>query len=162
LQNVYKFDPFSNTVVRLENSRLPYSMVAGTAVLPFGKTVAYLFAPVRNGANNIMEFDLESEKAETIGGLPGPIRSIGAIYDGNKAWLFRGSQYTTSTRDPFPIVNFNLETTEVSYFMDNRTLPLLYAKPAVAWDGKFGYIIGGYGEFPYSGGTLTPTNGILR
>jgi hypothetical protein len=120
-----------------------------------------------NGNNrNKLEFNEETESAKVIGDLPF-LEGNSAVYtttdiansDNNSVWLFAG-EFSRVTN---PILLFNL-TDKAVYIPsgDFTSIPLLYEKPASVWDGQYGYLIGGFGRFPESDGSLHPRNGILK
>jgi Tol biopolymer transport system component len=154
--SIYKFDTWSNTTQELTQS-LPSESAFAAGIEYEGS--GYIF----DGRDDdmIIKFNLSTETATQNGELPeGTYTSIAAIMDTNekKVWLFRSSPGST-----YSLLEFDLQTNELHSNPTFSPLPYFYMKPATVWDGNYGYIIGGFGEYPGSDGSPPPpTNGILR
>jgi hypothetical protein len=113
----------------------------------------------------IIQFNEKTEAADIIGDLPfqngtSNVLSTAAIPNGQGGvWLFGGSHPKATN----PILLFN--TASKSVFIPTRnttSLTTLYETPAAVWDGRHGYLIGGFGWYPESSGKYHPTNGIIK
>jgi hypothetical protein len=160
--SIYKFDTWSNTTQGLTQS-LPTQSALAAGIEYEGS--GYIFDGFVD--DFIIKFNLSTETATRNGELPqGTYSSIAAIMDTKekKVWLFRStSPESTSPESTYSLLEFDLQTNELHSNPTFSPLPHFYIKPATVWDGNYGYIIGGFGEYPGSDGSPPPpTNGILR
>jgi hypothetical protein len=149
-----RFDPKTNAIYQL--APLPASVFQGVAIRQWD----YIYVFGRSSTTTpgpIIQFDPVSETSQVIGELPGKLGSVAAMHDRahERAFLFAGSA------DQFPLMHFELDSETLTTLVQN-SLPELQGKPAVVYDGKYGYIIGGYGIDREDDGTMFPSGGILR
>jgi hypothetical protein len=98
---------------------------------------------------NVLEFKQESETAKSIGKLSfqtgiSTVYSTTAILKGqDSVWLFAGNNHKATN----PVLLFNTAN-EVAYIPTENSisLPTLVYCPASVWDGRQGYLIGGFGR----------------
>jgi hypothetical protein len=98
---------------------------------------------------NVLEFKQDSEILTIIGNLPfktatSIVLSTTAIPKGQDVvWLFAGNEQRVTN----PILIFNT-TNKVVYIpsVNSTSLPSLYVTPVSVWDGRQGYLIGGFGR----------------
>jgi hypothetical protein len=159
---IHKFTPATNITRRLPVFLYPSHVVYSALVSSTAEgTLSFIF----NGqSRDIIEFDTKTERSKVIGQLDftdDVVLSVGGIPDGKESiWLF-SSDYI---RPQITVLHFNTTSRLISIPEGNfnASLPRLFVKPAMVFDGLVGYIIGGVGRLRNEDGSLPPTNGILR
>jgi hypothetical protein len=156
---VYKFDPLTNSTVKLPTN-LPSVLYLSGGVSISG--TIYLFD---GRQRKVMEFSEETGTARILGDLhfqndTSAVQSTTAISDGKDGvWLFAGNGQKPTN----PILLFNTTTKAVySSSADTTSMPTLHYAPASVSDGRYGYLIGGLGSVEDVDGSTHPSNGIMR
>ncbi|OXA63368.1 uncharacterized protein LOC110863263 [Folsomia candida] len=140
LTEIYRFDPVANTTSRVADLPAPnLEMVSIPGDMP---NTVYILAG-HHEREAIVLFNMTDLTVSRIANLQKAYWFMTAVSSGDGFAFIFGNE-DDNIAPTYPVAKVNLNTRQASY--GPPTFPRLLGMPAAVWDGKFAYIIGGYGN----------------